>query len=153
MTQRKWRRGLLIQDLHLPRVSRQLQTIIPNPVLPRILPVSSQNGVKSGLLSQKAQPATIWCNLCRVERCCGHQGRKDVERHISSDGHTKKTKDLWSNQQIRSFFPSAPWRARWGVLKWKWLQRSWSTTCPCFCWPLESPSERYFPRFRDSKGI
>ena len=50
----------------------------------------------------------FWCDICRVERCCGHQGRTDVERHISSDGHAKKTKDIRTNQQLKSFFPSAP---------------------------------------------
>ena len=47
-------------DQNLPRVSGQFQLSVPNPVLPGILPVSSQNGVRSGLLSKKAQPATIF---------------------------------------------------------------------------------------------
>ena len=50
----------------------------------------------------------FWHDNCRVEHCCGHQGRTGVERHNSSDGHAKKTKDIRSNQQIRSFFPSVP---------------------------------------------
>ena len=57
---RKWRRGLLILDRNLPRVSGQFQSSVPNPVLPRILPVSSQNGARSGLLSKKALVTTTF---------------------------------------------------------------------------------------------
>ena len=101
---RKWRRGLLILDQNLPRVSGQFQSSVPNPVLPCILPVSSQNGVWSGLLSKSSSNHYFWCNICRVEHCCGHQGHTDVERHISSDGHAKKTKDIPGQPAAQKLF-------------------------------------------------
>lgn len=46
----------------------------------------------------------FWCSTCRVERSCSHQGRRDIERHVSSDTHTKKVGDLKSTKQLTSFF-------------------------------------------------
>ena len=50
----------------------------------------------------------FWCNICRVERSCGHQGRRDIERHIGSEGHIKKAKDVKSSKKIKTFFTAAP---------------------------------------------
>ena len=46
----------------------------------------------------------FWCSICRVERSCGHQGKKDIERHVLSESHTKKTKDVRSSGRITTFF-------------------------------------------------
>lgn len=47
----------------------------------------------------------FWCTICRVERSCAHQGRRDVERHVDSEGHSKKTEELRMNQKVSNFFP------------------------------------------------
>ena len=44
------------------------------------------------------------CSICRVERSCAHQGRKDIERHIGSDGHVKKVDAVRSSGKIQKFF-------------------------------------------------
>ena len=49
-----------------------------------------------------------WCSICRVERSCGHQGRKDIERHMGSDGHVKKVEAVRSSGKIQKFFNVAP---------------------------------------------
>ena len=43
-------------------------------------------------------------SICRVERSCGHQGKKDIERYVLSESHTKKTKDVRSSGRITTFF-------------------------------------------------
>jgi len=48
----------------------------------------------------------FWCDICRRELECGHQGRADVQRHIISDGHKKPQKSLESSQRIHSLFCS-----------------------------------------------
>ena len=37
-----------------------------------------------------------------------HQGRTDVESHVSSKGHTKKVRDMRTNTKIHSYFVSVP---------------------------------------------
>jgi len=34
----------------------------------------------------------LWCDVCRAERSCGHQGRRDVERHMLSRGYLEKVR-------------------------------------------------------------
>lgn len=49
----------------------------------------------------------FWCSICRVERSCGHQARKDVERHVLSDSHLKKTEDVRSSKKLSNYFSPA----------------------------------------------
>ena len=49
-------------------------------------------------------PHYFWCNICRVERKCSHMGKRDIIRHINSDGHQKKQKDIQTNQSVKSHF-------------------------------------------------
>lgn len=45
----------------------------------------------------------FWCDICRCELDCGHQGKADVQRHIARDCHIKKQKCLQSAQRIDNF--------------------------------------------------
>ena len=49
-----------------------------------------------------------WCSICRVERLCSHQGKRDIERHIKSESHVKKTQAVKSSKRINTFFTTAP---------------------------------------------
>ena len=50
----------------------------------------------------------FWCDICRVERPCGHQGRRDVERHVASASHRVKVEAVRSSQRIQQYFHTAP---------------------------------------------
>jgi hypothetical protein len=45
----------------------------------------------------------FWCNTCRIESKCTHQGKRDVQRHIDSAGHQSKTKDVVGNSSMKNF--------------------------------------------------
>lgn len=60
-----------------------------------------------------------WCSICRVECSCAHQGRTDLERHVSSEAHVKKASDLRTNTKINSFFSSVPSVANMSALEAK----------------------------------
>ena len=45
-----------------------------------------------------------WCSICQAERLCGHQGRKDIKRHIGSDGRVQKVEAVRSSGKIQNFF-------------------------------------------------
>ena len=50
----------------------------------------------------------FWCDVCRAERSCGHQGRRDVERHVLSSGNQEKVRALKSSHRIPQYFTAAP---------------------------------------------
>ena len=50
----------------------------------------------------------FWCDICRVERSCGHQGRKDVEQHLESASHRDKVEAIRSSQRIQQYFHATP---------------------------------------------
>ena len=50
----------------------------------------------------------FWCDVCRAERSCGHQGRTDVERHVMSYGHREKVRAVKSSYRIPQYFTAAP---------------------------------------------
>ena len=58
-------------------------------------------------ISKGQHPSYFWCSTCRVEISCSHQGRRDVERHVSSASHKVKTKDINSSQSMQNFVRSA----------------------------------------------
>ncbi|XP_063053561.1 zinc finger BED domain-containing protein 5-like [Engraulis encrasicolus] len=45
----------------------------------------------------------FWCDICRRELECSHMGRSDIQRHIRTDGHTKKERSLECSKSIDSF--------------------------------------------------
>lgn len=45
----------------------------------------------------------FWCEVCRHELECKHQGRADVQRHITRESHIKKQKILDSTKKIDRF--------------------------------------------------
>uniref|UniRef100_UPI00358FBD41 uncharacterized protein isoform X3 n=1 Tax=Myxine glutinosa TaxID=7769 RepID=UPI00358FBD41 len=47
------------------------------------------------------------CSICRVERSCGHQGRRDIDRHVNSEGHANKA-DVRYNKNIQNTFKTEP---------------------------------------------
>lgn len=45
----------------------------------------------------------FWCEVCQHELECKHQGRADVQRHISRESRIKKQKILDSTKEIDRF--------------------------------------------------
>ncbi|KAK0153150.1 hypothetical protein N1851_005167 [Merluccius polli] len=45
----------------------------------------------------------FWCEVCRHELECRHQGRADVQRHITRESHIKKQKILDSTNKMDRF--------------------------------------------------
>ena len=62
----------------------------------------------------------FWCDVCRMEMKCSHQGKSDVSRHVESVKHKLKT---WEIDQSQLFNFTAPAKTRIsgkGEMK-KWL--------------------------------
>ena len=52
--------------------------------------------------------ASLLVSMCLVEHSCTHQGRTDLEHHVSSEAHVKKARDVRMNTKISSYVASVP---------------------------------------------
>ena len=55
----------------------------------------------------KINPYSFYCTVCSKPVSCGHQGERDVTRHIASSQHQKLSKALEKTPTLETFSPLA----------------------------------------------
>ena len=48
-------------------------------------------------------PSTFWCDICRSQVSCSHQGKADVTRHVASTSHERAAKAVRSSGTLNRF--------------------------------------------------
>ena len=48
-------------------------------------------------------PSTFWCDICRSQVSCSHQGKADVARHVASTSHERAAKAVQSSGTLDCF--------------------------------------------------
>ena len=80
-------------------------------------------------ISKGTTPYHFWCNICRKESVCSHQGRLDITRHLMTESHRNKVKTVERTQPISKFMFNAPCRGEMSEIESKVMEIHCATRC------------------------